>query len=574
MRTRILLAVVLIATASTAAHALDSGAARCRRYLAGKTQSIATLTLSSEVACHRARMLGEIAAVADCANLDDALFPASDRAKVRDHVAMFIASAAARCTGSTSAALGYTSCAAPCDTRVPALTTMTEVAECLSCLAEHHASVAIGSLYGATPPVTSSRNEAWRCQNVYAGRGSYSYARSRGKKQRSCQFNVDRGVLTGIDCKLADLSGSIARAESRLGARIASCSESDLAALTSCGASVAAEQACAATAIEAMTDTLFGLIYPSPAPTPTAAATSTRTSTGTPSPTPTSTPTTAAGDCPSASFLDVSLAPGPGASYPDPTLSVSCTATQVVVSSNSLPHYTFVQTTPNALRADNTTMRFPRSPAVAASTTAIPLLGKIAVAVNGVQIYGPNEAATPDPYGDPVANAILDECVGHTSPGAYHYHALYVKCLNLASLVAEPWDNPDPSPSERSPIIAYAFDGFPIYGPYECSDASCSSMVEMLSGWDNIGYQSLDCTSTAQCSGNYTCAKVSVAGAKRKACVPKTYVWNNNQYVSKAGPQYLDQCNGHYGPGGDYHYHATETFPYILGCYRGTPTAN
>ncbi len=36
----------------------------------------------------------------------------------------------------------------------------------------------------------------------------------------------------------------------------------------------------------------------------------------------------------------------------------------------------------------------------------------------------------------------------------------------------------------------------------------------------------------------------------------------------------LDECNGQVGPEGDYHYHATETFPYILGCYNGAPTPN
>jgi hypothetical protein len=32
----------------------------------------------------------------------------------------------------------------------------------------------------------------------------------------------------------------------------------------------------------------------------------------------------------------------------------------------------------------------------------------------------------------------------------------------------------------------------------------------------------------------------------------------------------LDECNGRFGPDGTYRYHATATFPYILGCYRGT----
>jgi hypothetical protein len=284
----------------------------------------------------------------------------------------------------------------------------------------------------------------------------------------------------------------------------------------------------------------------------------------------TTTTTVASGCAQAADFLDVSLAPGAGAGYPAPSLSVSCTATEVDVTSNGIPHYTFVSITPNGLSAINQTYRFPLHPAVAASPTSLPLLGTVGVTVDGMQITGPNEAAFPDPYGDPVANGIVDGCSGHTAPGgAYHDHALVQKCLVPSGLVAEPWNLPDPTGTERSPVLGYALDGFPIYGPYECTDASCTTIYETLSGWDDVGYESLDCTSSSQCSSTYTCALAMIDGTKRKACIPKTYAWNANQYSAKGGA-YLDQCNGHVGPNGDYHYHATATFPYVLGCYRGS----
>jgi hypothetical protein len=34
-------------------------------------------------------------------------------------------------------------------------------------------------------------------------------------------------------------------------------------------------------------------------------------------------------------------------------------------------------------------------------------------------------------------------------------------------------------------------------------------------------------------------------------------------------PAGLDECNGHRGADGLYHYHLTATFPYVMGCYRG-----
>jgi hypothetical protein len=53
-----------------------------------------------------------------------------------------------------------------------------------------------------------------------------------------------------------------------------------------------------------------------------------------------------------------------------------------------------------------------------------------------------------------------------------------------------------------------------------------------------------------------------IDGSETTACVPKTCVWSSNHYVAKASSDYLDECNGHVGPDGDYHYHTTSTFPY------------
>lgn len=36
-------------------------------------------------------------------------------------------------------------------------------------------------------------------------------------------------------------------------------------------------------------------------------------------------------------------------------------------------------------------------------------------------------------------------------------------------------------------------------------------------------------------------------------------------------PTDLDKCNGHTSDLGFYHYHATRTFPYLIGCYKGVP---
>jgi len=247
--------------------------------------------------------------------------------------------------------------------------------------------------------------------------------------------------------------------------------------------------------------------------------------------------------CPQAkTLLDVSKAPGAGSGYPAPTLSGYCTETTFVVDSNDMPTYKFVQTTPNDLKAVPAHYEIPRFPQVASTTTDVPLLGYAAFAVNGIMTFGPTEGPQPadQAYGDPVYNGLMDPCQGHTAE-SYHYHSFEEKCLTPAGLVSEPWTNPDPAANTPSPIIGWAADGFPIYGMRECKDEACSAVVEMKSGYEKTGD-------------------------------PKTNAWNAYAWKEHAGDTtYLDECNGHTGPKGDYHYHNTKGFPYVLGCFRGTP---
>jgi hypothetical protein len=236
--------------------------------------------------------------------------------------------------------------------------------------------------------------------------------------------------------------------------------------------------------------------------------------------------------CPSAQFLDLSQFDGAGEQWQDPWLEVTCSGDTVLVESNGIPHFPFVQTTPNLLEPQDWAWEFPRYPEVAAQTTEIPLLGDAGVAVNGLPFFGPNEGAFPDPFGDPIYNELADDCLGHTaSRGDYHFHALLVECLSVGDFAGQ-----------ASPILGYAFDGFPIYGPNGCIDLDCNDVVEFQSSWDIIGD-------------------------------PATWAWDAYEFNERTTPEYLDECNGRYGPDGTYRYHTSNNFPYIISCYRGTPTA-
>ena len=82
-------------------------------------------------------------------------------------------------------------------------------------------------------------------------------------------------------------------------------------------------------------------------------------------------------------------------------------------------------------------------------------MGPIGIAVNGIVFFNPFDAGSQD------ASNMMDLCCGHPNPfGQYHYHK-YPICVN------SPWSDPG---NQHSALIGFAFDGFPIYGPYEAKD--------------------------------------------------------------------------------------------------------
>ena len=289
----------------------------------------------------------------------------------------------------------------------------------------------------------------------------------------------------------------------------------------------------------------------------------------------------AANNCPADAFLDVAAFQGPGANYPAPTLEVTCTESEMTVTTNGIPHYTYMSTTPNGLNAQNHSWTIPLNPQYTEETTTIPLLGTVGFAINGIPIYGPNEGPMPDPFGDPVANDVMDESQGHTGGNAdYHYHMFVEQTFLDADGDGIPNlydDEPMDALEGPSPILGFALDGFPVYGPRGCVDADCQEVITFKSSWESTNYEadSVGCTLGQACSdrNSYVCANAVIDGAVTTACVFKDYAWDNHAYQEQDGDGWLDQCNGRIGPDGTYRYHATNTFPYLLGCYHGVVEA-
>lgn len=231
---------------------------------------------------------------------------------------------------------------------------------------------------------------------------------------------------------------------------------------------------------------------------------------------------TSASNCPSSKFVSVSNVAGV-------VLNVTCTSSEMVVETNNMPNFQVPGTTKPELR----TWYIPLTPQVASQPVTLPLGGPVAVAIDGIQIHGPNGADF-DGYPDPVHEGMLVACGGHhANQTLFHFHAR-PDCL-LTQLGV---DTNDPT-QMVGVVLAYAFDGYPILTPYICDNADCSQVKELESSWEYVS--------------------------------DVTNAWEANQYVAGSGD--LDQCNGLTLPDGSYAYFATDGFPYLLGCYHGVPDA-
>ena len=234
--------------------------------------------------------------------------------------------------------------------------------------------------------------------------------------------------------------------------------------------------------------------------------------------------------CPTTAFPDLSQSVGAGEGYTKPTISVTCTETELKISSNGMISFPFEQKTPNALSPQTWNWSVPLNPAKAKSTTTIKnVLGTLGFTVSGLPIYGPTEGPVPpmQAFGDPIYNKILDTCGGHTGPGSeYHHHAItLVQQCNL----------------KKQKILGYALDGFPIYTTLGCMNKKCTKTSMMKSGYVKTGD-------------------------------PVTNSWDAYTFKKSKLTNVLDACNGRTQPDGTYGYHATTNFPYIIGCFAGTAT--
>jgi len=160
---------------------------------------------------------------------------------------------------------------------------------------------------------------------------------------------------------------------------------------------------------------------------------------------------------------------------------VQYSATYVYVSTNCIPEYSIGPwpTDPNIPAAQNAVCEFPRNPEPNTGTLTNTPLGSMGLWSNGVQMFNPEDgfhwdnatsswAMGPGPSWNRNAlifeGASFDSCLGHPAPGGVYHNHVNPKCLYN-----------DADSTHHSPIIGYAFDGYPVYGAYGYADTSTAS---------------------------------------------------------------------------------------------------
>jgi len=201
----------------------------------------------------------------------------------------------------------------------------------------------------------------------------------------------------------------------------------------------------------------------------------------------------------------------------DPAVSASCVDDNVVVVSNQIPDFPYIETTPGNPREFELEHSFPSTPLLSDTLTDVPAIGALGMAVNGIPIYG----ATEGTGGDVLSMQNFVECGGHNGPGGYHYHTF--------SVVGSDYCLFSEADVSAGPVLfGYAFDGYPIY----------SGNTLYTSSW-----------------------------FLSDATLFATDTFSAHTYSEGSGD--LDQCNGRTDENGNYAYYTTDGFPYTLGCYRG-----
>ncbi len=245
---------------------------------------------------------------------------------------------------------------------------------------------------------------------------------------------------------------------------------------------------------------------------------------------------------------------------------VQYSADWVYVSCTCIPGYDIGpwQGNPNTPANQNFVFKITRKPTKNTGTATGTPLGHIGVWSNGVSMFNALDARSYNNQNIWHQNAIVvegasfDACLGHPAPNGEYHHHLNPRCLYN-----------DADNSKHSPIIGYAFDGYPMYGAYGFANSDgTGGITRMLSSYRQraITKRTTDANGTALSAAQY--------GPDVSAQYPIGYYSEDHEYVKDLGN--LDEHNGRFCvtpeyPQGTYAYFITidqslnGVYPYTVG---------
>lgn len=287
--------------------------------------------------------------------------------------------------------------------------------------------------------------------------------------------------------------------------------------------------------------------------------------------------------------------------------SVKYSASYVYATTQGIPAYVtgpFLDGNPSQASNQNAIFKFPLVPVQNTGTPVSTTGGNIGVFINGVAMFDYRDgcswkSSTNSMAGGPLGgtgdgiwnrDAIVAEkggfdcSKGHPAMGNYHHHqnpSAFNLDLNVISTICNLY-NADGlyaiDSTVHSPLIGFAYDGFPVYGAYGYKNADgTGGIVRMKSSWSlrNIT------TRTTY----YTGVSTSFPGPAVSSTYPLGTFKEDYGYTVPTSADYLDEHNGRFCitpeyPAGIYCYFATvdanwnSAYPYLIGpTYYGTKVA-
>lgn len=296
------------------------------------------------------------------------------------------------------------------------------------------------------------------------------------------------------------------------------------------------------------------------------------------------------------------------ASYPANCQAVAYNATNVYVSCSGIPAYVigpYLDGNPNQGGNNNNKYKFPLNPVQNTGTPTAVGMGTQGVWINGVSFFNPSDgvswknstgAFAGGPLGgagDGVWNrdaivyekAGFDCSKGHPAMTNYHTHqnpSAFKLDLNVISTICNLYDADGLytiDSTVHSPLLGFAFDGFPVYGAYGYQNADgTGGIVRIKSGYE---LRSITTRTTSPSGATVT------SGPPVNATYPLGSFIEDYVFVSHpSDASYLDAHNGRFCvtpeyPAGIYCYFATvnsqwnSAYPYIVGpTFYGTKVAS